>query len=91
MLANASAWGYCISQIDIEGAYPNEILTADKATPPGLSIPNPFGKILAGGLHETFYGLKQPEGWWYQWSVGSYDGGYQISKGRRGPFEMGDM
>jgi len=86
--------GAIVCQIDIEGAYPNEILTADEATPPGLSIPNPFGKILAGGLHETFYGLKQPEGWWYQWSVGSYDGGYQISKGRRGPFEgreMGDM
>ena len=46
MLTAGAAWDY-ISQINIEGAYPNEILTADETTPPGLSIPSPFGKIFA--------------------------------------------
>ena len=58
---------YCICQIDVEGTY--ETLTTDEATPIGPSIPNAFGKIFAGGPHKTFYGLKQPERWWYQWSV----------------------
>jgi len=47
MLAARAAWDYYIGQIDIEGAYPNKILTADETTPPGLSIPSPFGKIFA--------------------------------------------
>jgi len=46
-----------------------DALTSDEATPLGPSIPNAFGKIFAGGPHKTFYGLKQPERWYYQWSV----------------------
>ena len=46
MLTAGAAWDY-IGQIDIEDAYPNEILTADETTPPGLSIPSPFSKIFA--------------------------------------------
>jgi len=68
VLVIAAAQDYCICQIDVEGTY--ETLTTDEATPIGPSIPNVFGKIFAGGPHKTFYGLKQPERWWYQWSVG---------------------
>ena len=74
VFAIAAAQDYCIGQIDVEGAYPNEILTSNEVTPPGLSIPNPFGKIFAVDLHETFYGLEQPERWWYQWLVGAIMG-----------------
>ena len=74
VLVAGAAWDYYISQIDIEGAYPNEILTADETTPPGLSIPSPFGKIFADDPHATFYGLEKPKRWWYQWSVGSMTG-----------------
>jgi len=71
VLVIAAAQDYCIYQINVEGTYPNEILTTDEATPIGPSIPNAFGKIFAGGPHKTFYGLEQPERWWYQWSVGA--------------------
>jgi len=64
VLAIAAAQDYCIGQIDVKGTYPNEILTSDEVTPPGLSIPNPFGTIFADDPHETFYGLKQPERRW---------------------------
>ena len=70
VLVIAAAQDYCIYQINVEGTYPNETLTTDEATPIGPSIPNAFGKIFAGGPHKTFYGLEQPERWWYQWSVG---------------------
>jgi len=66
VLAIAAAQVYWIGQIDVEGAYPNEILTDDVVTPPGPSIPSPFGKIFADDPHETFYGLKQPERRWHQ-------------------------
>ena len=74
LLAAGAAWDYYIGQIDIKGAYPNKILTADETTPPGLSIPSPFGKIFADNLHATFYSLEQPERRWYQWSVGAMTG-----------------
>jgi len=66
VLAIAAAQDYCIRQIDVDGAYLNEIHTV---TPPGLSIPNPFGKIFADDPHETFYSLKQSERRWWQWLV----------------------
>ena len=70
VLVIAAAQDYCICQIDVEGTYLNETLTTDEATPIGPSIPNAFGKIFVGDPHKTFYGLKQPERWWYQRSVG---------------------
>ena len=66
VLAIAAAQDYCIRQIDVDGAYLNEIHTV---TPPGLSIPNPFGRVFAHNPHETFYGLKQSERRWQQWLV----------------------
>jgi len=64
VLANAAARDYCISQINIEGIYTNEILTSNEAMPPGLSsfIPNPFGKIIAGNPRKTFYRRSSPRG-----------------------------
>jgi len=59
MLAAGAAWDY-ISQIDIEGTYPNEILTVDETTPPGLSIPSPFGKIFVDNWPVV---LKTAEQW----------------------------
>ena len=70
MLVIAAAQDYCICQIDVEGTYLNETLTTDEATPIRPSIPNAFGKIFVGDPHKTFYGLKQPERWWYQRLVG---------------------
>jgi len=54
----------------MESAYTEKLLTSDEVIsmkqPPGLSNPNPFGKIFVCCPREIFYDFKQSRRWCYQ-------------------------
>jgi len=75
VLVIAAARNHCTSQIDMESAYTEKLLTSDEVIPmkqpPGLSNPNPFSKIFICCPCEIFYDLKQSRRWCYQQLVTS--------------------
>jgi len=70
VLAIAAARNHCTSQIDMESAYTEKLLTSDEVIsmkrPPGLSNSNPFGKIFVCCPRKIFYDFKQSRRWCYQ-------------------------